>query len=151
MGVVSVAEGGKFVLGEDQLVKLLAGLKENGAVVCPVTAGLLAVVKIALYLVGVHGDGEHLALAAEERGRAAGAVLEIPLCNDGVIVALVVEVAAGGNENVYFADSSKDIFRFFKFVTATIKTRTESSNPNIVPQLDIASIPDEGDDDDILY
>lgn len=58
---------------------------------------------------------------------------------------------AGGNENVYFADSSKDIFRFFKFVTATIKTRTESSNPNIVPQLDIASIPDEGEDDDILY
>ena len=52
---------------------------------------------------------------------------------------------------MYFADSSKDIFRFFKFVTATIKTRTESSDPNIVPQLDIASIPDEGDDDDILY
>ena len=56
---------------------------------------------------------------------------------------------AGDNENVFFADSSKDIFKFFKYVTATIKTRTESSNPNIIPKIDISTISEE--DDDILY
>ncbi len=59
---------------------------------------------------------------------------------------------AGGAENVFFADNAKDIHKFFKFITTTIKTRTQSSNPNVIPLLDFAKIPDiTDDDDDILY
>lgn len=66
----------------------------------------------------------------------------------------VLSKFAGSPENVFFAESAKDIHKFFKFITTTIKTRTQSSNPNLIPQLDIASIPevsDDDDDDDILY
>ncbi len=59
---------------------------------------------------------------------------------------------ADGSENVFFADNAKDIHKFFKFITTTIKTRTQSSNPNVIPLLDFAKIPDiTDDDDDILY
>ena len=64
----------------------------------------------------------------------------------------VLSSFAGGAENVFFADNAKDIHKFFKFITTTIKTRTQSSNPNIIPQLDFVSIPEVSDDDeDILY
>ena len=59
---------------------------------------------------------------------------------------------AGGKENVFFADSAKDIYKFFKFITTTIKTRTQSANPNEIPKLDLADIPEIiGDYDDLLY
>ena len=59
---------------------------------------------------------------------------------------------ANGAENVFFADSAKDIHKFFKFITTTIKTRTQSANPNLIPLLDFTSIPEvSDDDDDILY
>lgn len=64
----------------------------------------------------------------------------------------VLSKFADGDENVYFADSAKDIHKFFKFITTTIRTRTESINPNVIPKLDICDIPDViEDEDDILY
>ena len=59
---------------------------------------------------------------------------------------------ADGEENVFFADNAKDIHKFFRFITTTIKTRTQSSNPNLIPQVDVANIPEVSeDDDDLLY
>lgn len=55
-------------------------------------------------------------------------------------------------ENVFFAENAKDIHKFFKFITTTIKTRTQSSNPNEIPKVDIANITEiVSDDDDLLY
>ena len=71
---------------------------------------------------------------------------------DGTPAFEVLTKFADGKENVYFAENAKDIHKFFKFITTTIKTRTQSSNPNEIPKLDIANIPDiVSDDDDILY
>lgn len=64
----------------------------------------------------------------------------------------VLEKFAGSGENVFFADSAKDIKKFFRFVTTTITTRTQSANPNVIPDIKIDSIPDlDDDDDDFLY
>ena len=71
---------------------------------------------------------------------------------DGTPAFDVLSKFAGGAENVFFANNAKDIHKFFKFITTTIKTRTQSSNPNLIPVLDFASIPEVSDDDeDILY
>lgn len=71
---------------------------------------------------------------------------------DGTPAFDVLSKFAGGAENVFFANNAKDIHKFFKFITTTIKTRTQSSNPNLIPALDFASIPEVSDDDeDILY
>lgn len=71
---------------------------------------------------------------------------------DGTPAFEVLTKFADGKENVYFAENAKDIHKFFKFITTTIKTRTQSSNPNEIPKLDIADIPDiVSDDNDILY
>ncbi len=58
---------------------------------------------------------------------------------------------ADGRENVFFAENAKDIHKFFKFITTTIKTRTQSSDPNVIPKLDVVDIPDIVSDDDVLY
>lgn len=59
---------------------------------------------------------------------------------------------ADGEENVFLADNAKDIHKFFKFITTTIKTRTQSSNPNLIPHVDVANLPEVSeDDDDLLY
>ena len=72
--------------------------------------------------------------------------------NEGTPAYRVLSEFADGPENVYFADSAKDIHKFFRFITTTIKTRTQSSNPNVIPQLDFCSIPEIIDeDDDLLY
>lgn len=64
----------------------------------------------------------------------------------------ILEKFADGGNNVFFADSAKDIHKFFKFITTTIKTRTQSSNPNIIPQVEACNIPDVVDEDeDYLY
>ena len=71
---------------------------------------------------------------------------------DGTPAFDVLSKFASGAENVFFANNAKDIHKFFKFITTTIKTRTQSSNPNLIPVLDFASIPEVSDDDeDILY
>lgn len=71
---------------------------------------------------------------------------------EGTLAFDVLSKFAGGSENVFFANNAKDIHKFFKFITTTIKTRTQSSNPNLIPELDFASIPEVYDeDDDILY
>ena len=58
---------------------------------------------------------------------------------------------ADGDENVFFAENAKDIHKFFRLITSTIKTRTQSVNPNLIPLLDLTSIPQLNEDDDILY
>lgn len=64
----------------------------------------------------------------------------------------VLKRFADGENNVYFADSAKDIHKFFKFITTTIKTRTQSTNPNLIPQVDVVTIPDiVEDEEDLLY
>ena len=70
---------------------------------------------------------------------------------DGTPAFEVLSKFADGKENVYFAENAKDIHKFFKFITTTIKTRTQSVNPNEIPKVDIANIPDIVSDDDILY
>ena len=58
---------------------------------------------------------------------------------------------ADGEENVFLADNAKDIHKFFRFITTTIKTRTQSSNPNLIPEVDVANIPEVSEEDDDLF
>jgi uncharacterized protein YegL len=63
----------------------------------------------------------------------------------------VLSKFADGDENVFFAENARDIHKFFRLITSTIKTRTQSINPNLIPLIDLKSIPLISDDDDILY